>query len=180
MSATLWLTGLPGAGKTTLAQQLVGQLRSLGYSACLIDGDVLRQGLSRDLGFSDADRQEQVRRAGEVAWLLAQQGTIAVVALVSPFAVDRNRVRALHGPGRFAEVWVACPVSVCVARDPKGLYALARSGQLQGLTGYDARYEPPTQPELVVHTDQCSVTEGAAVLLDWLRRSGALPAPSAP
>lgn len=151
-AAVLWLTGLPGAGKSTIAQAVCRQLRAAGQAAVVVDGDDLRRGLSSDLGFSDRDRAENVRRAAEVARLMADAGITVVVALISPFQADRDRARARFEPGRFVEVFVDTPLAVAEARDPKGLYRLARSGALAGLTGVDGPYEPPAAPEFIVRT----------------------------
>ena len=151
-SPTVWLTGLPGAGKTTLARALETQLRQRGLPSCLLDGDELRAGLSSDLGLSRADRAEQARRVAHVATIVAATGTAPVVALVSPYAEDRRRARAIHESAGvpFVEVWVNTPADVCAARDPKGLYARARDGSLTGLTGRDAPYQAPQAPDLEV------------------------------
>lgn len=149
---TVWLTGLPAAGKTTLATRIVARLATDGRHAVALDGDDLRRGLSRDLDLSRDGRRENVRRAGEVAALLAAQGTLVVVSLVSPFRDDRDAVRGLHEDAdvAFAEVWVATPVEECARRDVKGLYRRAKAGDLDGLTGWDAPYEPPPAAEVVV------------------------------
>lgn len=152
---TTWLTGLSGAGKSTLASAAVRTLVSQGHRAMCLDGDVLREGLNANLGFGPEGRAEAVRRAGEAALLLAGAGVIPVVALISPYAADRDRVRtrhAAHGIG-FLEVFVDAPVAVLEQRDPKGLYARARAGQLAGFTGIDDPYEPPARPELHLRTD---------------------------
>ena len=144
----LWLTGLPAAGKTTLAREIARQLHKLGLRAFVLDGDELRQGLNSDLGFSHAARSESVRRAGHAATLLADSGTIAVVALISPFRRHRERIRVLAGGGRFVEIFVDAPLEVCERRDPKGLYASARAGDIQSVTGVDSPYEPPEDPDI--------------------------------
>jgi bifunctional enzyme CysN/CysC len=150
--ATVWLTGLPASGKSTLAAAVERRLVEAGRPAYLLDGDNLRHGLNGDLGFSEADRAENVRRTAHVACLLADAGVVALVSLVSPYAAERDRARALHADAGlpFSEVWVATPPADCEARDPKGLYARARRGELTGLTGVDAPYEPPAAAELVV------------------------------
>lgn len=151
---TVWLTGLPGSGKTTIAGALERRLLDRGRPACVLDGDELRAGLTSDLGFSREARAENARRVGEVACILADAGSVAIVALVSPYAADRDAARVLHaraGLG-FSEIYVSTPLAVCVERDPKGLYARAAGGRLQGLTGSDAPYEPPLTPELIVTT----------------------------
>lgn len=149
---TIWLTGLSGAGKTTLALALERLLSGRGRSVCVLDGDVLRGGLSSDLGLTRADRAEQARRAAHMAAIVASSGVVAIVALVSPYADDRRRARDIHEERglRFLEVWVDTPLVVCAQRDPKGLYARADAGQLQGLTGVDAPYEPPDAPDMQV------------------------------
>lgn len=149
---TVWLTGLPAAGKTTLARAANDSLRSEGIPSYVADGDDLRTGLTSDLGFSRADRAESVRRAGEVAAVLARAGVVPLVSLVSPYRLDRDRVRARHrqlGIG-FIEVHVATPAELCESRDPKGLYARARRGELVGLTGVGDPYEAPESPDVVV------------------------------
>ncbi len=161
----IWLTGLPASGKTTLSQALHEALASRSLRACLIDGDVLRKGLCQDLGFSEADRQENVRRAGHVASLLASQGLVVIVALVSPYAKDRQRVRECV-TSRFLEVHVDCPVQVCQQRDPKGLYARALRGDIADFTGVSAPYEPPVDSDLRIATDSEPVERSSARLLD--------------
>lgn len=150
-STTVWFTGLPASGKTTLAEAVERALESKGRSGFVIDGDVLRRGLTSDLGFTRADRAESVRRAGEVAMILAQAGILALVSLVSPYREHRDLVRQRYRDARlrFIEVHVATPIEVCEARDPKGLYALARRGEIQDMTGVDDPYEPPERPDLV-------------------------------
>jgi bifunctional enzyme CysN/CysC len=150
--ATVWFTGLPASGKSTLAAAVEEQLLAAGRSAYVLDGDNLRHGLNGDLGFSAEDRTENVRRTAEVAALLADAGVVCLAALVSPYAADREAARAAHdrrGLG-FLEVHVATTLAECERRDPKGLYARARSGALAGLTGVDAPYEPPERPDLRV------------------------------
>jgi bifunctional enzyme CysN/CysC len=153
---TIWLTGLPGAGKTTLAAGLERRLLAAGRLAVVLDGDELRGGLTSDLGFSREARAENVRRIGEVARTMADAGMLVIVAVVSPYAADRDAVREVHAAAglRFSEVWVSAPSAVCAARDPKGLYAKAARGEMRGLTGQDAPYEVPELPELVIKTDQ--------------------------
>jgi len=164
---TVWLTGLPGSGKTTSAGYLLAALRERGVFAASLDGDVLRGGVSADLGFSSEDRDENVRRAGEVALVLAEQGAVAVVSLVSPRRAARDAVRARHeGRGvRFVEVHVAAPLEVCEARDPKALYRGARAGTIAHMTGVDDPYEAPLGADLVLATDRRSESETGASLL---------------
>ena len=165
---TVWLTGLPSAGKTTLANGLAGRLRADGARVEVLDGDVVRTRLTRGLGFSRADRSENVRRVGFVADLLSRNGVVAVCALVSPYREDRDAVRAMHA-GRFVEVHVSTPLSVCAARDVKGLYARQREGTLQGLTGVDDPYEAPLHPEVVVPTHDRDVAASVDLIWDALR-----------
>ena len=155
---TIWLTGLPSSGKTTLAQALGQRLRDAGHRAEVLDGDVVRANLTKELGFSRTDRAENVRRVGFVAHLLSRNGVTAVCALISPYRQDRDELRHLHD-GRFVEVHVAAPVQVCEERDVKGLYARQRAGDLHGLSGVDAPYETPLHPEVVVPTHLQTVEE---------------------
>jgi bifunctional enzyme CysN/CysC len=153
--ATVWFTGLSGSGKSTVATAAERMLIADGRPAYVLDGDNLRHGLNGDLGFSAADRSENVRRVGHVASLLADAGVVALVPLVSPYRADRDRVRALHAAAGlpFVEVFVDTPLELCEQRDPKGLYAKARAGELKGLTGVDDPYESPLSPELVLRPD---------------------------
>lgn len=148
--ATVWLTGLSGSGKSTVAVTLEGLLVASGQPAYRLDGDNLRHGLNADLGFSAEDRDENVRRAGEVAVLLADAGVVALVPLISPYRAGRDRARAAHEAAGvpFVEVFVDTPIELCEQRDPKGLYAKARAGEITGFTGIDDPYEAPTAPEL--------------------------------
>jgi adenylyl-sulfate kinase len=163
-----WLTGLSGAGKSTIAQATHQRLRAIGRPSTVVDGDELRRGLTRDLGFSAADRAESVRRAAEVARLMSDAGLVVIVALISPFRTDRDKARALFAPGRFIEVHVDTSLAVAEARDPKGLYRRARLGQLPDFTGIDSPYEAPLAPEIRIRTDQTSAAEAAAALCAWL------------
>jgi adenylyl-sulfate kinase len=160
----VWLTGLSGAGKTTIARALEIELRGAGHPACVLDGDCLRRGLCADLGFSPEDRQENIRRVGEVARLFADAGMICVVALISPYRLDRARARAAAPGGRFLEVFVNSPLDVCERRDPKGLYARARAGELKEFTGVSAPYEPPLAPEVELRTDLEDIAQCVARL----------------
>ncbi len=155
---TVWLTGLPSAGKTTIAHALEKRLLAEGHRVEVLDGDVLRTHLTRGLGFSRADREENVRRIGFVAHLLARNGVVVLCAVISPHRDVRDEVRALHGD-RFCEVYVATPVEVCAGRDVKGLYARHQAGTLTGLTGRDDPYEPPLAPEVIVPTHLQSLEE---------------------
>ena len=146
----LWFTGLSGSGKSTIADELEKQLYELGKHTMLLDGDNVRHGLCRDLGMSDADRRENIRRVGEVAKLMADAGLIVICALISPFREDRDDVRRLLQADQFVEVHVATPIEVCEQRDPKGLYKRARQGEIKDFTGLDSPYEAPQHPELVL------------------------------
>ena len=170
---TIWLTGLPGSGKTTSANYLLDSLGREGVSATSLDGDVLRSGISADLGFSAADRDENVRRAGEIALLLAIQGEVVVVSLVSPRRAARDAVRQRHRARgvRFVEVHVAAPLSVCEERDPKALYRRAREGTISHMTGVDDPYEPPTAPELVLATGTIGIEETGTQLVETVRQA---------
>ncbi len=146
----MWLTGLSGSGKSTLANAVAARLLDDGRPAYVLDGDNLRHGLNADLGFSATDRAENVRRVGEVARLLADAGLVALAPVISPYRADRDRVRTIHEAAglRFVEVFVDTPLAVCEERDPKGLYAKARAGELAGMTGIDDPYEPPLNPDV--------------------------------
>ena len=154
-AAVIWLTGLPGSGKSTLAVELEQRLLAEGVLAAIVDGDVLRAGLTRDLGFSLADRRENVRRAAELALGLAQAGVVAIGALISPMRDDRGAIaaRVRQAGVKFAEVFVNAPLEVCERRDPKGHYRRARAGQIAEFTGINSPYEVPQYPDLEVHTD---------------------------
>ncbi len=169
--ATVWLTGLSGSGKSTVAVELEAQLIRAGRLAYLLDGDNIRHGLNSDLGFSDEDRAENVRRNAEVARLMADAGMVAIVPVISPFREGRDRVRQMHEVAglTFVEVFLDTPLGECEQRDPKGLYAKARSGELSGMTGIDSPYEPPTNPELVLKPTDGSPEELATLVFSFLR-----------
>lgn len=174
--ATLWLTGLPSAGKSTLAIALAAALAPTGRAVEILDGDAVRVVLSPELGYSRADRDTNVTRIGWVASRLARNGVLVIAALVSPFAQARNEVRAVHlaAGAAFLEVHVATPLEVCVKRDVKGLYAQQRDGKLAGLTGVDDDYEPPPAPALRLDTSQLSIDQSVRALIDLLSEQGAL------
>lgn len=165
----IWLTGLPASGKTTIARALQALFTSEGVAACVLDGDELRGGLNRDLGFTASDRAESVRRTAEVARLIADAGLHVIVALVSPYASDRARAQEIVGPSRFIEVFVDTPVSVCEARDPKGLYRRARTGALRGMTGVDDPYERPAHPAIVIDDATSTPSESAHQIAETIR-----------
>jgi len=170
---TVWLTGLPSAGKTTIAHALAERLRAAGARVEVLDGDAVREHLTADLGYSRADRDTNVRRIGFVAHLLSRNGVLAICSLISPYRAAREEIRALHD-GRYFEVFVDTPSEVCAERDVKGLYAKQRRGEISGLTGVDDPYEPPEHPDVVVPTTRTSVAESADLVLDALRRAGRL------
>ena len=167
--AVLWFTGLSGSGKSTVAGALEQALHQLGVSTYLLDGDNVRHGLCRDLGFSDADRKENIRRVGEVAKLMVDAGLVVLTAFISPHRAERQMVRDMLPEARFIEVFVDTPLAVCEARDPKGLYKKARAGELRNFTGIDSVYEAPEQPEIRLAGEQL-VTKLTGQLLDLLRR----------
>lgn len=168
--ATVWLTGLSGSGKSTIAAELEKSLIAAGRIAYRLDGDNVRHGLNGDLGFSAEDRSENVRRIGEVARLFADAGVVALVPVISPYRADRDRVRHIHGVAglAFVEVFVDTPIEVCEARDPKGLYAKARAGEISGFTGIDDPYEPPLRPELVIDTTETFLDESVKQIMELL------------
>jgi adenylyl-sulfate kinase len=174
--ATLWFTGLPGAGKSTIAGAVEERLIAAGQSAFLLDGDNLRHGLNGDLGFDERGRSENVRRTAHVARLFAESGTIALVGLVSPYAADREEAAALHAAVEldFIEVFVDAPLELCEQRDPKGLYARARAGELLDFTGVGAPYEEPTQPDLVLGGCEETVQREADRVLELLAARGSI------
>jgi len=164
---TVWLTGLSGSGKSTVAYAVEEVLVASGRAAYVLDGDNLRHGLNSDLGFAPEDRAENVRRVGHVAQLLADAGVVALVPVISPYEADRDYVRSIHEEGgfRFVEVFVDAPLEVCAARDPKGLYERQKAGEIDGLTGVDAPYEQPGTPDLRLETASASVEESALAVV---------------
>jgi adenylylsulfate kinase len=166
---TIWLTGLPSSGKSTLAVGLGERLRGAGHRVEVLDGDAVRTQLTKGLGYSRQDRAENVRRVGYVAHLLSRNGVMVVCALISPYREDRDDVRALHGDA-FCEVYVSAPVEVCAQRDVKGLYARHRAGALRGLTGVDDPYEPPLRPEVIVPTHLQTVEESLDTIWKAIER----------
>ena len=176
----VWLTGLSGSGKSTLAAGLEAALVGAGRAAYVLDGDNLRHGLNSDLGFSPADRAENIRRAGEVAALFADAGLITITSFISPYRADRDVARAAVGAGRFLEVWLDTPLEVCEARDPKQLYRRARAGEIEEFTGVSAPYEPPPDPALVLDTSRLDLAAGVERLVGLLAARGFLAAAGAP
>jgi adenylylsulfate kinase len=175
---TLWMTGLSGSGKSTIAVALEQVLLQRGHHAYRLDGDNIRHGLNKNLGFSAADRTENIRRIGEVSKLFADAGIISVTSFISPYRADRDIVRKLHDDAKvpFYEVYVDAPLDVAEQRDPKGLYKKARAGELKGFTGIDDPYEAPERPEIHLRTDECSVEESVRRIIAWLERKGILAA----
>ncbi|KAG6006283.1 hypothetical protein E4U21_007165 [Claviceps maximensis] len=184
---TIWLTGLSASGKSTVATALEQHLLHLGRAAYRLDGDNVRFGLNKDLGFSEKDRNENIRRIAEVAKLFADSSTIAITSFISPYRADRDTARQLHGTSSsapsqdpkeesipFVEVFVQVPLEVAEKRDPKGLYKKARAGEIKDFTGISAPYEEPTHPEIVIKTHESSVEECVAQIVDWLVEKGYL------
>lgn len=173
--AIVWFTGLSGSGKSTLAMEVEQRLFEEGVFSYVLDGDNIRHGLNGDLGFSPEDRTENIRRIGEVAKLFVDAGAIVLTAFISPYREDRAGVRGImERPDDFVEVFVDCPLETCERRDPKGLYAKARSGEIPNFTGISAPYEPPETAEIRLDTDELSVKAAADRVLEFLRRGGYL------
>jgi len=169
LGCVIWLTGLSGAGKSTVATELERELFNLGRHVYVLDGDNVRHGLCSDLGFSPADRAQNIRRVGEVAKLFADAGVICITAFISPYRQDRDAVRAILPAGRFVEVYVNAPLAVCEERDPKGLYARARASEIAEFTGISAPYEAPERPEIELNTDRLTAAESVARVIDYLQ-----------
>jgi bifunctional enzyme CysN/CysC len=176
LGCVLWLTGLSSAGKSTIAAELERELFNLGRQVYVLDGDRMRHGLCSDLAFSPEDRAENIRRVGEVAKLFADAGLICITAFISPYRADRDFVRKIMAPGKFVEVFVNAPLAVCEQRDPKGLYAKARAREIKDFTGISAPYEAPASPELELRTDQLTVPESVAAILEFLHTQDAATA----
>lgn len=177
---TIWLTGLPSSGKSTVGFTLEHMLVQQGRMAYVLDGDNIRHGLNKNLGFSAEDRAENIRRIGEVAKLFADAGIITITSFVSPYRADRDIVRKLHDEAKpgipFVEVFIDTPVDECEKRDPKGLYKKARAGEIKGFTGVDDPYEAPLKPEVVLKTAEHSLEDCVAQLAGYLQGKGILPA----
>ena len=167
----MWLTGLPGSGKSTIANELEKRLHQTGRHTYLLDGDNVRHGLNKDLGFTDAARVENIRRVGEVAKLMADAGLIVLTAFISPFQAERDMVRAMLPDNEFVEVFVDTPLAVAEQRDVKGLYKKARAGDLKNFTGIDSPYEAPENPEIRIDTTQMTAEQAADAILDWLSKN---------
>ena len=170
----IWFTGLSGSGKSTLAHAVEEKLFENGHLCFVLDGDNIRHGLNKNLGFSPEDREENIRRIGEVAKLFAQAGVIAMTAFISPYRSDRDKVRTLLDTGEFIEIFVKVPIDIAEERDPKGLYKKARAGEIKEFTGISAPYEEPLNPELVIDTSEMDVEQSADRVLSYLRENGIL------
>ncbi|MFW6103951.1 MAG: adenylyl-sulfate kinase, partial [Bacteroidota bacterium] len=170
----LWLTGLSGCGKSTIATELEKKLFETGTNVFILDGDNVRHGLNGDLGFSPEDREENIRRIGEVAHLFAEAGVIAITSFISPYRKDRDRARNLNEKGDFIEVHVTAPLSICEERDPKGLYKKARNGTIPEFTGISAPYEEPENPEITIETDKLNVQQSVDKIIGYFKKNGVL------
>lgn len=179
-SRALWFTGLSGAGKSSLAFALEQHLHGRGVRCYVLDGDNVRHGLNRDLGFTSEDRQENLRRIGEVAKLMVDAGLLVLSAFISPHAQDREMVRQLFEPEDFIEIYVQCSIEECERRDPKGLYKKARSGDIPHFTGISAPYDVPEDPSLIIDTEQLPLDEAIQKIVQYLELTGALQLPLAP
>lgn len=169
----IWFTGLSGSGKSTIANALEFELVTKHHAhTYLLDGDNIRTGLNAGLGFSDADRKENIRRIGEVAKLMVDAGLIVITAFISPFKADRDQVRKLFLPGQFWEIFVSCPLEICMRRDPKGLYVKALDGELPQFTGISSPYEPPEAPEMIITSDTQTVDESVSHLIGMMKEMG--------
>jgi adenylylsulfate kinase len=173
--ATVWLTGLSGSGKSTIAVDLEKRLCERGVRTYILDGDNIRHGLNKNLGFSPEDRTENIRRIGEVAKLFTDGAVVAITAFISPYRADRDQVRALMKPGDFVEILVDCPVEVCEQRDVKGLYKKARAGEIKEFTGISAPYEAPANPELTIKSHELSIEQSVSTIVAHLESKGIVP-----
>ncbi|MBQ4839236.1 MULTISPECIES: adenylyl-sulfate kinase [Pseudoalteromonas] len=165
----LWFTGFSGSGKSTVANALESALHQSGVHTYLLDGDNVRHGLCKDLGFSDADRVENIRRVGELSKLMVDAGLVVLTAFISPFQAERDMVRNLVGEGEFIEVFLDTPLEICEQRDPKGLYKKARAGEIKNFTGIDSDYQPPVAPEIRLNTGENSLEQSVQQLIDYLK-----------
>lgn len=171
----IWLTGLSGAGKSTIAGRLRRNFTRAGLQVCMLDGDIMRTRLCADLGFTELDRKENIRRVAEVARLMAETGVICLVALISPYREDRRHARSLVKRGQFVEIFINAPLEVCEERDPKGHYARARAGKIKHFTGISSPYEAPEAPEIELHTNRMSIKASVDTILHYLERRHRLP-----
>ncbi|WP_257348474.1 adenylyl-sulfate kinase [Pseudalkalibacillus decolorationis] len=173
-SSVIWFTGLSGSGKSTLANAVDRKLYEQGIRSYVLDGDNIRHGLNKGLGFTAEDRQENIRRIGEVAKLFVDSGQFALTAFISPYQEDRDSVRKILEKDEFIEVYVKCPLSECIIRDPKGLYVKAKSGEILEFTGISSPYEEPIAPELIIETDQFSIDKCANQVIAYLKQKNLL------
>ncbi|XOT28444.1 adenylyl-sulfate kinase [Bacillus subtilis subsp. subtilis] len=171
-SCVLWFTGLSGSGKSVLANAVDEKLYRKGIQSYVLDGDNIRHGLNKDLGFQTGDRIENIRRIGEVAKLFVDSVQMILTAFISPFREDRDMVRALFPKGEFFEIYVKCPLHVCEQRDPKELYKKARNGKIKHFTGIDSPYEAPLSPDFIIESDQTSISDGADLIINALQNRG--------
>jgi adenylylsulfate kinase len=173
-STIVWLTGLPASGKTTIARELEKRLHDMGNDTYVLDGDNVRHGLSRDLGFSKEERKENIRRIAEVSRLFCDAGIITICSFVSPYKSDRDLARKLVEEDEFTEVFVKCPVEVCMERDPKAMYKKAVTGKMKAFTGIDDPYEEPESPEIIIESDKLTLSESADKILKYLKDAGVI------
>jgi adenylyl-sulfate kinase len=165
----IWLTGLSGSGKSTIANELESKLNKTKYHTYLLDGDNIRHGLNKDLGFSDFDRKENIRRINEIAKLFADAGIITITAFISPFIEDRKKAREIIGTENFIEIFIDTPLENCIQRDPKVLYKKALNGEIKNFTGIDSPYEIPTNPDIKINTLESSITASVNLIIDYLK-----------
>jgi adenylylsulfate kinase len=170
-SPVIWLTGLSGSGKSTVANELATQLHKQGVLTYILDGDNIRMGLNKDLGFSDNDRKENIRRIAEVAKLISDTGVVVITAFISPFKKERHDAKKIIGDNNFIEVFIDAPLHICEERDPKGLYKKARSGEIPMFTGIDSPYESPTNPNVIVKTSKCNVDKSVDGIIEYLKHN---------
>lgn len=173
LSPVIWFTGLSGSGKSTIANALEDRLFELGYKTYVLDGDNVRMGLNKDLGFSNEDRKENIRRISEVANLFSDSGTLTLTAFISPFIEDREIARNIIRDN-FIEVWVKADLEICEERDPKGLYKKARAGEIKNFTGIDSPYESPENPELIIETDKMDIEQSIDTIIEYLKQKNIL------
>jgi adenylylsulfate kinase len=174
-SVLVWFTGLPGSGKSTISHELEYRISRQNIRTYVLDGDNVRHGLCKDLGFSAVDRRENLRRVGEVAFLFVDAGILTIAAFASPYKADRRMVRQMFAPGDFIEVYLRCDVTVCEERDPKGLYKKARCGEIKNFTGISDPYEPPENPEIILETDRLSIDDSVKMIMGYLREKKIVP-----
>lgn len=175
-SAIVWLTGLPASGKTTIARKLEKRLHEMGVHTYVLDGDNIRHGLNKDLGFSKEGREENIRRVAEVAKLFCDAGTLTICSFVSPYKDDRKKARGLVDETEFIEVFTKCPLEVCLDRDPKSMYKKAVTGKMKSFTGIDDPYEVPESPEITIETDKLNISESVKQIMDYLDNQGIIQA----